>query len=132
MPRVQSIAQDLLIDDSMLNQLPQELRSYLTTCDGLNGKCSVINNFGFCSVMQYEDPSLIELCSYGRPSEDFRYIWCYDTISQVYVLLLTPYPNSTNTTGNCKNQVKLARVTTLEQLLHQISSFEARSLSTKS
>lgn len=37
MLQIQPIAQDLLIHDSTLTQLPEELKSYLTTCDGLNG-----------------------------------------------------------------------------------------------
>lgn len=123
MPQIQPIAQDLVINESALSQLPEELKSWLTTSAGLHGKCSQMGNFGFCDITFCEDQSRIELCSYGRPSEDFRFIWCYDTVSKIYIMLQTPYPCCIDETLHFQNQEIIDKVKTLAQLLHHISTF---------
>ena len=121
---VESISAGLRTDQSVMDLLSKELKTFLTSSAGLDAKCAVLNKFGFCNISPDSvHPHLIELCSYGRPSEDFRLTWYYDTKSQEYAMFHTPYPSSHPSDISSKDQVELHRASTLALFLDHVNKF---------
>lgn len=116
--------QRLMIDKSAFQNLPEDLRHFIDSPDGLNRDLAVINGFGFSSISPCSaKPNLIELCSFGRPSEDFRLIWYYDIASRDYKMLQTSYPVSTEALSEEDIWVTLRKATSLAQFLEYLDTF---------
>lgn len=119
---LEKIDQRLSIDHTVIDELSDDLKTFILGHEGLDGTWAKIGYFGFISIGRSKtNPKLVELCSYGRPSEDFCLVWYYDIDRHDYVMFEIPYPLSMS---DAENGIKLKDLATLAQFLEYLQNFD--------